>query len=229
MRSHNHNEAITHLAMPERAIPVLLKCEATKRDGFTALHDVSPTSVSVCRIPKTALRSFLDPQERKLFETKYGTVPERERDWVLYVLGLADALARRDARAMRGVVRRYVRDSKYSDIAWDEVRKSPLYELHRNLNRGIQWTRFVVWWAERERRLAPGLMAQDAAGALAALVLSSIGQLGGLGICQRPQCQKPFIRVRGGSKQRYCSYRCQSAAGMARFRARGKRKLRRRR
>jgi hypothetical protein len=219
-RTHNHNEAITRPVMPERVIPVLLECDKSKRDGFAALSDVSPAGVSVWIIPEAALRSFVNPKDRNLVESKYGSVPERERLQLLYLLALAEALSRRDARAMREVVRRYVSDPEYNDIAWGEVRKSPLYELQRVMNRGIRRTRFVVWWSERDRRFAPGLLAQDAAGALAALVFASIGQPGGLGVCQR--CREPFIRVRRGSKQRYCSYRCQAAAGMARFRARRK-------
>lgn len=229
MTRYNNNEAITHLAMPERTIPVLLVCDKSKRDGFAALSDLSPESVSVWRISEAALRSFVNPRDRKLFENKYGPVPERERQQLLYLLNLAEALSRHDAKAMRGVVRRYVSDPEYNDIVWDEVRKSPLYELQRVMNRGLRRTRFVVWWAERERRFVPGLMAQDAAGALGALLLSSIGQLGGLGVCQRPQCRKPFIRAAGGSKQRYCDSRCRAAAGMARFRSRRRRKVRKRR
>ena len=206
--------------MPERVIPVLLECEKSKRDGFAALSDVSPAGVSVRRIPGTALRSFLNPKDRKLVESKYGPVPERERQQLLYLLGLAEALSRRDARAMRDAVHRYASDPEYDAIFWARVRESPLYELQRLMNRGIRRTRFVVWWSERERRFATGLLAQDSAGALAALVLANVGQPGGLGVCER--CREPFIRVRRGSKQRYCSYRCQAAAGMARFRARVK-------
>lgn len=228
-KSHNLNEAITNLAMPVAAIPVLLKCEAAERDGFAALSDESPNGVSVLRIPETALRSFVNPKDRKLFESRYGSVSDRERQRLLYLLGLAEALSRRDAKAMREVVHRYVSDPEYNDIVWDEVRRGPLYEVCSNLNRGIQRTRFVVWWAERERRLAPGLLAQDAVGALTALVLSNIGRPGGIGICQRPQCRNPFIRESGGSKQRYCDRNCQAAAGMARFREREQRKVRKRR
>ena len=226
---YNSNGAITNLAMPERAIPVLVACRPSKRDGFAALSDVSPVGVSVLRVPQAALRSFVNPKDRKLFESKYGPVAERERQQLLYLLGLAEALSRRDTRAMHEVVRRYVADPEYNDIVWDEIRKSPLYELQRLMNRGLRRTRFVVWWAERERRFAPGLMAPDAAGVLGALLLSSIGQPGGLGVCQRPQCRKPFIRVGGGSKQRYCDPRCRAAAGMARFRSRKQHSGRKRR
>jgi len=229
MRSHNHNETITHLAMPERRIPVLMECPKSIRDGFTVLRDISPSSLNVRRVPENSLELFVDPKQRESFEQSYGAVTERDRQTLLYLLGLADAVTKRDDKALRQAVNRYVMDSEYQDIVWDEVRRSPLYELHSSLNRGIRRTRFVVWWADREKRLAPGLLAQDASGALSALALSSIGQPGGLGVCQRSQCRKPFIRARTAFRQKYCGYKCQTAAGMARLRARKKRKLRTRR
>jgi hypothetical protein len=208
--------------MPERSIPVLLECNPKQRDGLTALSDVSPEGKSVRRVPQEALRVFLALQYEKDFERRFGPVPVRERRHLLYLLGLADALNRRDAKSLRRVVREYVANVEEQGLAWQEVRKSPLYELYKNLNLGIRWTRFIVWWAERERKLAPGLLCKDVATALFVLVLSTIGQPGGLGICQRPQCRKPFIRLRSAPKQRYCSYKCQAAAGMTRYRKRSK-------
>jgi hypothetical protein len=213
--------------MPERRIPVLLPCDARKRDGFAALSDVSATSVSVRMVPQGSLRAAIDPRKRKAFESEYGVMAKRDRERLLYMLGLADAVSRRDPRKLERVVREYVSNAQWEDAALREIRRSPLYELQRNLNDGIRRIRFVVWWSERERRFAPGLLAEDATAALFALVLSQIGEAGGLSVCQRHNCQTPFIRVR--AKQRYCSYRCQSAAGMARFRARKNRASRKRR
>ena len=203
-----------------------MRCAKATRDGFTALSDISPSGLNVRRVPNDALRLFVDPKHKDSFEKQYGPVSERDRKGLLYLLGLADAVTKRDSRALREVVHRYVLDTELKDFAWDEVRKSPLYELHSSLNRGIRRTRFVVWWADLERKLTPGLLAPDATGALSALALASIGQPGGLGVCQRSQCRKVFIRARGASKQKYCDYKCQAAAGMARFRAKKQRKLR---
>jgi hypothetical protein len=223
MTTHNPNEAITNLSMPERSIPVLLECNSKQRDGLTALSDVSPESKSVRRVSQEMLRVFLDTQCEREFERCFGPVPARDRRHLLYLLGLADALNRRDARSLRRVVREYVASDEEEGRCLQEVRKSPLHELHENLNLGIRGARFIVWWAERERKLAPGLLCKDVATALFVLVLSTIGQPGGLGICQRPQCRKPFIRLRSAPKQRYCSYKCQAAAGMIRYRKRSKR------
>src|SRR5271170_3935441 len=157
MGSHNHNETITNLAMPEYRIPVLMECPKSSRDGFTALRDISPSGLNVRRVPEHSLELFIDPKHRESFEKRYGAVPERDRQTLLYLLGLADAVTKRDDKTLRQVVNRYVVDSDYQDFVWDEVRRSPLYELHSSLNRGIRRTRFVVWWADREKRLVPGL------------------------------------------------------------------------
>src|SRR5271155_3329435 len=138
MRSHNHNETITHLAMPERRIPVLMECPKSIRDGFTVLRDISPSSLNVRRVPENSLELFVDPKQRESFEQSYGAVTERDRQTLLYLLGLADAVTKRDDKALRQAVNRYVMDSEYQDIVWDEVRRSPLYELHSSLNRGIR-------------------------------------------------------------------------------------------
>lgn len=225
-RSHNNNEPITNIVMPDRAIPVIITCSKGKRDGFTAQSDLSPESLSVRIVPNEALKAFIHPKYRMTFESEYGAIPEHDRRFLLYVLGLADAATRRDTEALKRTVRSYVSDPEWQGIALREIAKSPLYELQKMLNRGIRRCRFVVWWAESERRFAPGLLAQDAAGALFALVLSCLGQPGGLGVCQRVGCNQPFIR-RQGIQQRYHSNSCQAAAGMARMRARRKRKSRR--
>jgi len=222
VRSHNHNEGITRIVMTDRTIPILMVCEKAKRDGFAALSDVMPVSVRV--VLKDALKAFIEPQHRMAFEREYGQVSERDRGFLLYLLALADAATRKDASALKRAVRNYVSNPDWENVVLREIARSPLYELQKNLNQGIRRCRFVVWWAESEKRFAPGLLAQDAAGALSALVLSRLGQPGGLGVCQRAGCNRPFIRARQGTKQRYCSYRCQAAAGMARMRARKKRK-----
>jgi hypothetical protein len=225
--STNHNEALTTLSVPERAVPVLIACAPKGRDGFTTLRDLSASSLSVRRVPKDGLQAFLDDKRRALFENQYGAVPQRQRERLLYLLGLADAVSRRDVRAMRKAVETYVPDHEWLEPVWREIARSPLGELHSELNSGIRGTRFVVWWAERERRLAPGIYCKDVTSALFALALSTIGQPGGVGVCKR--CHKPFIRLRTGPKQDYCSYKCRVAAGMVRYRARKKRTARKRR
>ena len=83
-------------------------------------------------------------------------------------------------------------------------------------NMGIYKALFVIWWAEHEKKFAPGLYCPDMPTALYALALSAIGEAGAVGVCRH--CGKPFIRSRG--KQSYCNHKCQVAAGMVRYRKR---------
>jgi hypothetical protein len=227
MRHTNDNEALTHLGMPERTIPVLIPCERGARDGFTALGE--PSNTSVRRVGRKVLQEFLDETRRASVERKYGAVPRRDRERILYLLGLADAISRRDPRRLRAAVEGFVSDQEWLQPLWEQIARSPLQELQNELNSLIANARLVVWWADRERRMALGIYCDTASSALSALILSTIGQPGGLGVCRRPQCRKPFIRLRGTSKQDYCSYKCRVAAGMVRYRARKKRKARKRR
>lgn len=92
--------------------------------------------------------------------------------------------------------------------------KTPAFAISEALTRGLIRARFVIWWAQKERKLAPGLYCPDMPTALYALVLSGLGTPGGVAVCQR--CMTPFIRSKG--VQLYCSHRCQVAAGMQRYR-----------
>jgi hypothetical protein len=208
-------------------MPVLIACPSGGRDGFTDLK--GPSSLSVRRVPSEALHAFLDPKRRVGFESRYGIVPKRERERLLYMLGLADAINQRDGQALRHAVESFVPDSGWLKPVWEEIARSPLGELRKELNSMISDTRFVVWWAEPERKLATGIYCGDISSALSALALSFIGQPGGLGACKRPQCHNLFIRLRSGRTQDYCGAACRVAAGMVRYRERKKRKAGRRR
>ncbi len=225
MRRANPNKTITSLAMPEAGLPVLVPCTRKKRDGFVFLGD-EPPSVRV--LPRKALEIFIDRNTREEFEKEYGAVPEHTRRMSVYVLCLAEAISERSDESLYRLVKRSAElldPNVHFRLLWEKIRRGPLNELGTTLNSGIYQSRFVVWWAERQRRFAAGLYCKDMATALRALVLSRIGEPGGLGVCQR--CGTPFPRSR--RKQAYCSYKCQAAAGMARYRARKKRKARKRR
>src|ERR1035441_1967704 len=229
MKSANHNEALTHLAMPERNLPVLIPSPATKGAGWF-VQGGKPQDVRV--VPAVALRLFLDEHGRQGFEKQFGVVTDEERRHLLFLLGMADAIKKRDGRELRGAVRRYCEDIEdpedpglrywYESHLWEDVRRSPLRELGATLNQGIREVRLVVWWAKHEKRFAPGLYCKDISTALHALTLSQIGQPGSLAVCER--CHSPFIGTRAARD--YCSHRCRVAAGMERYRARQKRKKR---
>jgi hypothetical protein len=226
MKRANHNEALTHLSMPERNIPVLIPSPATKGAGWF-VWGVKSQAVRV--VPADALRPFLDEKGRQGFEKQFGVVAEQERRHLLFLLGMADAIKKRDTQELRGVVRRYcedIEDPEQGWIAerhtWMDVCQSPLRELGATLNHGIREVRLVVWWAKHEKRFAPGIYCKDISTALHALALSRIGESGSLAVCER--CHSPFIRTRAAKE--YCSHRCRVAAGMERYRERQKRKRR---
>ncbi len=224
MKRVNNNEALTHLSMPERNIPVLIPSSEAKGAGWV-IGNGKPQHVRV--VPADALRLFLDEHDRQGFEKQFGVVGEQSRRHLLFLLGLADAIKKRDTQELHGVVRRYCEDG--TEWGWDfeayilrGLYRNPSHELCTDLNRGIREVRLVVWWAKHEKRYAPGIYCKDISTALHALTLSRIGEPGSLAVCER--CHSPFIRTRAAKE--YCSYRCRVAAGMERYRERQKRKKR---
>ena len=93
MRSNNRNEAITHLAMPERRIPVLIDSSPERADGFVP-------SISWSNKPVTPVRcldvSFVDgmgnPGKRKEIEKEHGAVSAAEWNRLRELLDLKDRL-----------------------------------------------------------------------------------------------------------------------------------------
>ena len=73
MRTHNHNQTLTHLAMPERQIPVLINAGPKEAEGFVpsiAWSDKRQTGV------RRLLPSFVDglrnPSRHREIEQGYG-------------------------------------------------------------------------------------------------------------------------------------------------------------
>src|SRR5271165_6330862 len=95
MKRANHNEALTHLSMPERNIPVLMPSSVAKGAGWF-VQGGKPQHVRV--VPADALRLFLDEQGRQGFEKKFGVVGDEERRHLLFLLGMADAIKKRDTQ-----------------------------------------------------------------------------------------------------------------------------------
>ena len=93
MRSHNHHEAITHLAMPERQIPVLIDSALEKSEGFvpsTAWSDKPVTSVR--RLLPQFVQGLASPQQRREIEKEHGAISAKEWDRLRELLGLRDRL-----------------------------------------------------------------------------------------------------------------------------------------
>ncbi len=93
-----------------------------------------------------------------------------------------------------------------------------LTEFLFQINRLIRKARFVIFIDRLQKRPLPGLYCPNTGTGLAAMLFDRIPTPGGLGICQRPACQKSFFRIRAG--QQYCSLRCGNADRKARERTR---------
>lgn len=217
------NQAITHLAMPERSIPVLLGCDERKADGWLS---ESPATLgfitSVRAIGQTDLLQALDPKRVKSFLRKFGPVHHSEYNRLLYVLDLANATFSGNRRAIAKATealegtRWVVRDL----LAVPPT--EPLRLLQQNLNAILRRTRFVVWCYNANGVLATGIYCEDVATALYVLALSRMGTLGGIGVCLR--CRNTFIRKR--VDQHFCSHRCRSAFNMRKGREKQKQRSR---
>ena len=217
----NVNEAITHLAMPERRIPVLMRSTQQKRQGVIHVLFYPPPSdgisifvpANVRIVPITALEMFVTPWRGEEFEKAFGPVDEAWHKKLIYLFKLAEAIGGDGWELKKcieeGLAGKHIRERALSD---------PIRELGEQFNMGIYTTVNVIWWAEHEKRFAPGLFCPDMPTALYALALTRIGEPGGLSVCLR--CGKPFLRSRGTGKQSYCNYRCRSAAAMVRYRKR---------
>jgi len=91
-------------------------------------------------------------------------------------------------------------------------------ELIWQLNRWVREVRFVMYFDRSKKRLLPALYCPDAGTGLAAMIFNRVVAPRGLGVCQRPACQKSFLRMR--PRQQYCCLRCGNADRKARERTR---------
>lgn len=93
MRSNNANKAITHLAMPERQIPVLIDSTPEKSEGFvpSGLWSDKPVT-SVRRLLPEFVQGVPSPQRRREIEKEHGTISATEWDRLRELLDLKDRL-----------------------------------------------------------------------------------------------------------------------------------------
>jgi len=240
MRSNNHNEAITHLAMPERSIPVLIDSSRQRADGFMPSMAFAERGTGEPVFPVRRFRVSLDvlsdSHGRSRFDKEFGPL---DFDGWNGLLRLLDLLGRWEAGDRRQEV-----DADSEEIAREleeacpgefaiHVRKLPpgvrrrtrSFGMNASLaitakfTAGLSEARFVIWEDKLTGKFVPGLYCPNIQTALYASVLYGLGVPGGLAICRNPKCRLPFIRSRGET-QSYCSHKCQVAAGMKRYRDR---------
>lgn len=236
MRSNNRNEAITHLAMPERQIPVLIDSSPEKAVGFVpsmawVLKGRGTPGIAVRLFPPASLNDLSKPQQRREAEKEYGPISQAQWNGLLSMLALIDRWNAGDRRPEVDAdeeTAQQLEDVSFGQSVIHVRQLSPEwaakthsvgmdadFALTAKFTAGLRKARFVVWRHKHSGKFVPGLYCPDIMTALYASILYGLGTPGGLGVCQR--CGNPFIRSR--TEQRYCGHKCQVAAGMRRYRA----------
>lgn len=93
MRSNNNNEPITHLAMPERRIPVLIESSPEKAVGFVpSIAWGGKTVTSVQRLEPEIAIGLRNPRRRGEIEKEYGVIDPAQWNRLRELLALMDRL-----------------------------------------------------------------------------------------------------------------------------------------
>jgi hypothetical protein len=93
MRSNNHNEAITNLAVPERRIPVLIESSAERAEGFVPSIVWSGKPVTpVQRLQPSFIDGMGSPGKRREIEKEYGAISAVEWNRLRELLDLKDRM-----------------------------------------------------------------------------------------------------------------------------------------
>jgi hypothetical protein len=93
MRSNNHNEAITNLAVPERRIPVLIESSAERAEGFVPSIVWSGKPVTpIQRLQPSFIDGMGSPGKRREIEKEYGAISAVEWNRLRNLLDLKDRM-----------------------------------------------------------------------------------------------------------------------------------------
>jgi hypothetical protein len=221
MRSNNNNETITHLAIPERQIPVLIDAGSGRVEGFVPSSVWSDKPMTGVRrvSPDSILDSLKTPEQRNKFHQEYGPIPEVAWNELLELVALWDRVSIGDYSPVLRSSASTIHSSREGrrqrvKIEFNITGKSARFAISEAFTKGLRNAKLVVWWSTVANKAVLGLYCPDTATALNASVLSALGTPGGIGVCQK--CGLPFTRTR--AKQRYCDHKCQVAAAMKRHR-----------
>lgn len=169
----------------------------------------------VREVPESALDHFMDRNTRPQFEAAFGRIPRERTEQLILILGMADAARKDDFDQALAMANRAAKKGKLVEpIAALDSFRMPWSSVGAALNAGLSGSALVLW--ERDSQIVPALYCRDAAMALLAHVIFRISGLHGLGICRR--CGKSFSASR--NRQSFCGYKCRTAEGMKRYRAR---------
>ena len=93
MRNNNTNKTITHLAMPERQIPVLIDSSPEKCEGyFTSTKSSDKAVTRVRRLLPSFVEDVRNPCKRKEIEREFGAIAAAEWNTLRELLALRDRL-----------------------------------------------------------------------------------------------------------------------------------------
>jgi hypothetical protein len=93
MRSNNRNEAITHLAMPQRQIPVLVDATPERAEGFVPSAAWSEEPVTgVRRLLPSFVEGLQSPRRKREIEKEHGNIDATEWNRLREMLALKDRL-----------------------------------------------------------------------------------------------------------------------------------------
>lgn len=218
MSSVTNNKALTkvRIALPAQMLPVLIDCPPESKDRSGAyvggnLRQLDPRDLDL----------YLT--NRKKFEAMHGATDADEKE-LLFVIQLADALAVKSLRRVRAVITRWIGPLE----ADKELHWPPGSNTLRRPSRFIESliTRFnlragnaapIVYWSDREKRMAFGLFCRDRSTALFLLAIEKVG-VTSMGRCKG--CHGVLIADRANKE--FCDSNCRSRYFMRQLRERQK-------
>jgi hypothetical protein len=207
------------------AIPVLIPtAKGEHRDGWISQEYVEfddegngyrVRDRTVRMVPFSKMAALISNEIPKRGER--WQLKKEERQELIVLATLVEGAARRDQAKLRSYIG--MESAALLELA-DLNRWSPedrrriaisraqnaFRVIGNELNSGLRGVRFVVWWVEGQRHLAPGQFCQDLRMAVMALLVSRITASQNFAVCALPSCRKQFVRVK--KNNRYCSRKC---------------------
>ena len=93
MRTHNHNKAIMHLALPERQIPVLIEANEKEAEGFVpSITWSSKRNTKVRRLLPSFVDGLRSHSKRREIENRYGAISATKWNRLRELLRLIDRI-----------------------------------------------------------------------------------------------------------------------------------------
>ena len=191
---------------PTGRIPVLVACAQSEADGVVVHVESEEEAIKLGRVREInmgALRLFANDWPN--FKRKYGEISDKDRSGLFGILLLGRALTDKDQRVFELAVGR-IATGPFADLRRGVVQQQPGIELARELAKGLQGVKLVLWWKDdgKDTTILPGLRCPDIRSALYTMAMFGIEGGAGIGACI--VCGEPFVQVRKTRKT--CSDKC---------------------